>query len=450
VGTPNKFDSFEGVRYTRKTIDNCYQNYTHNYSKTHRLTETHGTHVEMSFNMQEKISVAEAHLWLANLANEVGAEVPDVEALTSLRPKDFKCPRKLRVSKKSSSGSERETEDYDEVRCDARVWVHGGFGGQCTRKKVDGHGCFCKSHFKENEEKGGSKNGLITGERPTHHYGDEEKPEIPWHDVVIEKKAKKTAKKTSAEDESGKKARKCSYCHCEGHTIRKCKQKVADLEEKDETDEVKISLADEVKKLKALLAQKDKDASDDGTQACDVGGSSIAPTETCDVANLEDFTESSTSVSVEECDAESLKRMAEYVEDDVKEVVVDLVSQVESNGEMEEDDEELTPGSKAAAGTGLEEVKAAQESRVSKLQSKESKEESIMPVEEDVDISDDEDDDDFTNCDLDGVAYSRDEDNIVYDDEMEQVGTWNGEAIKFSKLGLRNHNHIKKTVNECA
>jgi hypothetical protein len=228
----------------------------------------------MSFNMQEKISVAEAHQWLANAYAEVGAEVPAEDVLTSLRPKDFKCPRKPRVSKKSSSGSERETEDYNEVRCDARVWIVGGFGGQCTRKKADGHGCFCKSHFKENEGKGGIKNGLITDERPTHHYGDEEKPEIPWHDVVIEKKAKKTAKKktakkTSAEDESGKKTRKCGYCRCEGHTARKCPKKAVDLEEKDETDEVKMSLADEVKKLKALLAQKDKDASDDGQPLSD-------------------------------------------------------------------------------------------------------------------------------------------------------------------------------------
>jgi hypothetical protein len=411
----------------------------------------------MSLNLQEKISVAEAHQWLANACAEVGAEVPLEEVLTSLRPKDFKCPRKPHVSKKSSSGSERETEDYDEVRCDARVWVKGGFGGQCTRKKADGHGCFCKSHFKENEEKDGIKNGLITGERPTHHYGDEENKLIAWADVVIEKKAKKTAKKTSAEDESGKKARKCGYCRCEGHTARKCPKKSADLEEKDETDEVKMSLADELKKLRALLAQKDADkdadeVSNDGTLPCGGADSSIAPTETCDVANLEDFTESSTGVSVEECDAESLKRMAEddvkeddVKEDDVKEVVVDLVPQVESTGEMEEDDEELTPGSKAAAGTGLEEVKAAQDSRVSKLQSKE---ESIMPVEDSVDLSDDEEEDDFTNCGLDGVEYSRDEDNIVYDDEMEEVGKWNGEAIKFSKLGLRNHNHMKKTVND--
>jgi hypothetical protein len=223
----------------------------------------------MSFNMQEKISVAEALKWIENACAEVGAEVPAEDALTSLRPKDFKCPRKPRVSKKSSSGSERESEDYDEVRCDARVWVHGGFGGQCTRKKVDGHGCFCKSHFKENEEKSGIKNGLITGERPTHHYGDEENKLIAWADVVIVKKAKKTAKKTSAEDESGKKTRKCGYCRCEGHTARKCPKKAVDLEEKDETDEVKMSLADEVKKLKALLAQKDKDASDDGQPLSD-------------------------------------------------------------------------------------------------------------------------------------------------------------------------------------
>ena len=378
----------------------------------------------MSLNLQAKISVAEAHQWLANAYAEVGAEVPQVEVLTSLRPKDFKCPRKPRVSKKSSSGSEREAEDYDEVRCDARVWVHGGFAGQCTRKKVDGHGCFCKSHFKENDEKGGIKNGLITGERPTHHYGDEENKVIAWADVVIEKKAKKTTKKTSEEGEDGKKARKCGYCRCEGHTIRKCPKKEEDLEEKDEEDEVKMSLAEEVKKLKALLAKKDAgEVSDDDTLPCGGADSSIAPTETCDVANLEDF-----------------------VEEEIKEMVSEVVSQVESMGE---DEEELSPASKGAAGTGLEEVKAAQDDRVSKLKLK-SKEESLslVPAEESAEDSDDEEEDDFTDCGLDGVEYSRDADNLVYDDEMEEVGKWNGEAMKFSKLGQRNHNHMKKTVND--
>ena len=165
---------------------------------------------------------------------------------------------------------------------------------------------------------------MITGERPTHHYGDEENKVIAWADVVIEK-AKKTTKKTSEEGESGKKARKCGYCRCEGHTIRKCPKKEEDLEEKDEEDEVKMSLAEEVKKLKALLAKKDAgEVSDDGTLPCGGADSSIAPTETCDVANLEDF-----------------------VVEEVKEFVEDVVSQVESMGE---DEEELSPAESESLG----------------------------------------------------------------------------------------------------
>jgi hypothetical protein len=401
----------------------------------------------MSLNLQAKISVAEAHQWLANAYAEVGAEVPQVEVLTSLRPKDFKCPRKPRVSKKSSSGSERESEDYDEVRCDARVWVHGGFAGQCTRKKVDGHGCFCKSHFKENDEKGGIKNGLITGERPTHHYGDEENKVIAWADIVIEKKAKKTAKKTSEEGEDGKKARKCGYCRCEGHTVRKCPKKEEDLEEKDEEDEVKMSLAEEVKKLKALLAKKDAgEVSDDDTLPCGGADSSIAPTETCDVANLEDFVEEEIKEAVKEAVKDEVE--VDYAAMPAPHQGGALAKKMEE--EMDKDEEELSPASKGAAGTGLEEVKAAQDDRVSKLKLK-SKEESLslVPAEESAEEdSDDEEEDDFTDCGLDGVEYSRDADNLVYDDEMEEVGKWNGEAIKFSKLGQRNHNHMKKTVND--
>jgi hypothetical protein len=209
----------------------------------------------MSLNLQEKISVAEAHQWLMNAYAEVGAEVPAEDVLTSLRPKDFKCPRKPRVSKKSSSGSERESEDYNEIRCDARVWIEGGFGGQCTRKKADGHGCFCKSHFKENEDKGGNKNGLITGERPTHHYGDELNTEIPWADVVIEKKKKKEEKEEKAFCE--KKVRKCGYCGEEGHTVRKCEKKKEDSHALESSGESKQTLMDEVAKLKALLAAKE-------------------------------------------------------------------------------------------------------------------------------------------------------------------------------------------------
>jgi hypothetical protein len=61
------------------------------------------------------------------------------------------------------------------------------------------------------------------------------------------------------------------------------------------------------------------------------------------------------------------------------------------------------------------------------------------PVEEE----EDEDDEDFTDIEHEGVKYSYDEDNIVYDHEMEQVGTWNGEAIKFSKEGMRSHRFSK-------
>jgi hypothetical protein len=152
---------------------------------------------QMSVNMQEKISVAEALQWLKNARSEWVSEFGDLNQtrrtgelslleLTSLRPKDFKCPRKARVSKRES-GEDRSVLPYDDARCDARVFVCHGFGAQCTRKKVNG--CFCKGHQKDLDDNGGIKNGLYTEARPTHQYGDAANAIIPWHDVVDEKKS---------------------------------------------------------------------------------------------------------------------------------------------------------------------------------------------------------------------------------------------------------------------
>jgi len=159
----------------------------------------------MSLNLQEKISVAEALQWLKNSKDYmqgVGEEEPQEEALTSLRPKDFKVPRKARVSKKASAEA-RSAMPYDEVKCDARVWIaETRAGAQCTRKKADGCGCFCKGHRKDADEHGSIRNGLYTEERPTHPYGDADKypKPIAWHDTAAgAARLKKKGMKNSSE-----------------------------------------------------------------------------------------------------------------------------------------------------------------------------------------------------------------------------------------------------------
>ena len=67
-------------------------------------------------------------------------------------------------------------------KCDARIWLKGGFAAQCSCSKVDGQ-FLCKNHQKEADSHGGvTKNGSFNGDRPTHHYGVESEKRIPWHE----------------------------------------------------------------------------------------------------------------------------------------------------------------------------------------------------------------------------------------------------------------------------
>jgi hypothetical protein len=184
----------------------------------------------MAFALHEKISIAEARQWLLNAREEwtgihndslTESELEDLDkAMAVMKPVDFKAPRKKRATKTSSSTSERSEAEYDEVKCDARVWLAGGFDAQCSCKKIDGQ-FLCNKHQKEADKHDGViKNGFINADRPTHHYGDESEKAIPWHDVVIEKPAK-GAKKKKASDGT-RKPRKCGCCGEIGHDKRSC------------------------------------------------------------------------------------------------------------------------------------------------------------------------------------------------------------------------------------
>ena len=183
----------------------------------------------MAFALHEKISIAEARQWLLNAHEEwtgthidtlTDSQLEDLDkAMVAMKPIDFKAPRKKRTTKTSSSTSERSEAEYDDVKCDARVWLAGGFDAQCSCKKIDGQ-FLCKKHQNEADKHDGKiKNGFINAERPTHHYGDESQKAIPWHDVVIEKPAKGAKKKPS---DGTRKPRKCGCCGEIGHDKRSC------------------------------------------------------------------------------------------------------------------------------------------------------------------------------------------------------------------------------------
>ena len=165
--------------------------------------------------MHEKISVAEAVLWIERVTETFAPADQDKDlqqVITDTKPVDFKPPRKPRTDKKSSA--DRADSEYECGLCDARVW-NDNLGAQCSRKKKDGE-CLCTIHIKESDKNGGLlRNGLFTEDRPTHAYGDETNQLLIWHDVEAPKKA---AKKTS-----GKKgARKCGCCGETGHNKTTC------------------------------------------------------------------------------------------------------------------------------------------------------------------------------------------------------------------------------------
>ena len=184
----------------------------------------------MALALHEKISIAEARQWLLNAHEEwtgthidtlTESQLEDLDkAMATMKPIDFKAPRKKRTTKTSSSTSERSEAEYDEAKCDARVWLAGGFDAQCSCKKINGQ-FLCKKHQNEADKHDGKiKNGFINAERPTHHYGDESEKAIPWHDVVIEKPNK--ADKTKKSPDGSRKPRKCGCCGEIGHDKRSC------------------------------------------------------------------------------------------------------------------------------------------------------------------------------------------------------------------------------------
>ena len=174
----------------------------------------------MSIKIPAKIPLETAQEWIKSLMahwKEEGIpEDTDGDLLSIISP--F-YPKKAKPSSRSSStSSERSTMTYDPLRCDARVWLKGGFAGQCTCKKHES-GSLCKRHQAEADKNSGMvKNGFFNSERPDYHYGDSDNGAfIPWNDSTIDPPASKSKKTRSS---SG--ARKCSLCGCVGHNKRKC------------------------------------------------------------------------------------------------------------------------------------------------------------------------------------------------------------------------------------
>ena len=173
--------------------------------------------------LSAKISGHEAYAWIKNCLENHSLLPEDEEQLRdfiiSHKPKDFKNPRKHRVSNKSSS--ERSSEPKDETKCDAIIWLKDGkvgYPGQCSRKKK-GDNTLCAFHQKEADNHCGcTRFGLFDVTRYTHAYNNPEDTLHAWHDVEIPDKPKKEKKPSDAP----KGTRKCGICGETGHNKRKC------------------------------------------------------------------------------------------------------------------------------------------------------------------------------------------------------------------------------------
>jgi len=407
--------------------------------------------------MHEKISVAEAYEWIKNARESwVEGGFPDEEefhaVVSDLKPQDFKAPRKPRAPKKSSSSSERSEQDYNMSKCDARIWAD-SYGAQCSYKKWDG-GCLCKAHqTKSDEHEGMLKDGFINQERPTHHYGDESGSVIYWHDVE-RPKSTKSAKKSAGE-------RCCGQCGEVGHTKRTCPhvEEVSDMSEEELAVLAPSKLKKHARSLGVSFAKLEK-----AGDAEDVRGAIIELIQAASVKEEEEEDAPKEKVAkkkvekkkvekkkVEKKKVEKKKVEEKPVEEKVAEqstseddaAAARLVRQLDMVGkELEEDD-----SSDSGAGTGLASEPEPDIDLTDSDDDGSDEEEGDGSDEEDDDGSDEEEGDgSIQACNFEGVEYTRDTDDKVFDDEFDEVGDWDGERIVFSKLGLKTHKAALKVM----
>tara|TARA_B110000305_G_C19349690_1_gene593606 strand:+ start:210 stop:1262 length:1053 start_codon:yes stop_codon:yes gene_type:complete len=346
-----------------------------------------------SVDFHQKISGHEAKEWIRNCCDAVnggatyGDEEEFIKFISEHKPKDFKAPRKSRASKKSSE--ERAETEYNCELCDARVW-NSGLGGQCSRKKIEGEWC-CTIHHKEAAKNDGClRNGLVTEERPTHAYGDEAQQMLPWHDVEIPKKTKKTS------EGKGKGTRKCSNCGECGHNKKTCPHLKC---EKVEEKVVEQEPEQEPEPVQEQEQEPEPEQEPEQEQEVEKIEDVISTVRAALTEVVSAVVVSSTSVKDDGCG----------VGFNLEESIVP----VGKKGETKQTDEVVSPKTEPLSDEVLEE---------------------------------DESGDTIT---FQGVEYTFDtEENMVYDDELAEVGTWDGENIEFINATAAKCHRVRKLTRK--
>ena len=346
--------------------------------------------MSLTIDFHAKLSGHEAKEWIHNCLIAMGHEHGDEEKLIDFishhKPKDFKAPRKSRASKKSSS--ERSETEYECQLCDARVW-NDGLGAQCTRKKKDG-GWLCTIHCKEASKNDGKlRNGLITEDRPTHAYGDESQQLLPWHDVELpEKKTKKSS--------GGKGTRKCSNCGECGHNKKTCPHL--------ETDAVKEKRLQKEELAAKRVAKKAAKAEAEAAKT---------EQETVDTETEE-----------------------QTVEDDGAGVGLQLIGEESS---VESVSQQVVADDSSTNEVTTEEFHAARNELKKVVDTGETDKTDL-----DEDLEEDESGDGKTIM-FEGIEYTLDtEENTVYDDELAEIGTWDGASIEFNNATAAKLHRVRK------
>ena len=389
--------------------------------------------MSLTIDFHAKLSGHEAKEWIQNCLIAMGHAHDDeeklIEFISQHKPKDFKAPRKSRASKKSSS--ERSETEYECQLCDARVW-NDGLGAQCTRKKKD-DGCLCTIHCKEVSKNDGKlRNGLITEDRPTHAYGDETQQLLPWHDVELpEKKTKKSS--------GGKGTRKCSNCGECGHNKKTCPHlETEEMKEKRLQKEAKLKRLQKEAKLKRALANR---AAKKAAKAEAEAAKTVEAVET----------EAETVESVEtETETETVETEEQTVEDDGAGVGLQLIGEEASvetvshqvvaeiiDTVVDTTTTDVTTEEFQAART---ELKKVVDTDITPVPEPDLEEEDL----EDGDLEEDESGDGETIM-FEGIEYTLDtEENIVYDDELAEIGKWDGVTIEFDNATNAKLHRIRK------
>jgi len=317
--------------------------------------------VQLNFNLTGQ----EAKDLIVKLFQHHGVDHEQGEALDKLILEHApKKPIKKKTTKKSLSLEERIDSPYNESKCDARVWLKGGFCGQCTCSKLSGES-LCKRHLDIfNKHEGKLENGFYNQDRPTHHYDktDDDSELILWHDV--------TAVKPRKSNKSSK-PRCCGLCGQEGHTKRTCPQK-----DKDINNEVVAPTPER--------------------QEVDTATDSEATPSTFGQINHESWNTSTGAIG----------QMSASEPDLV------LEPEPETQPEPEPEPEPEDSGYDSDATVEMD---------TSLIQEEEPEDTSTIPFE------------------VDGVPYERNDDNEVFDDEYDRVGTWDGQSIVFTSSGLKAH-----------